>query len=41
METVRTNIEGTVKMIETVRTISNKLYDEAKTLYKTVEYFKV
>ncbi|MGC9045903.1 MAG: methyl-accepting chemotaxis protein [Thermodesulfovibrio sp.] len=41
METIKINIDSTVKMIEAVRTISKKLYEEVKNLDETVEYFKI
>lgn len=41
MDTIKENIENTVRMIETVRSIATRLSDETKTLDESIEYFKV
>ncbi len=41
METIKESVDATVRMIESVRDVSEKLYSEMKTLDQSVEYFKI
>ncbi len=41
METIRENVNSTARMIENVRNISSRLYEETKKLDESVEYFKI